>query len=298
LNTKYSVTVKELQRQVYKLYKEQKGYKWFSFNSFGLGAFEADMLAIHPTENFCVEFEIKRSKADFMKDFQKKNKHELLKAGKYVANQFYFVCERGILKAEDIPHHLGLITVEKQITNIDYKKNGIIRRKKQFRYDIAIVKKAKVLHKKPFPDHLMIKILTSVMNKYLNEHLDKNYWRGVFENKKATVLDISARNQVNNQPLPCIFTDEEIMAEYRKEIFGTGGYPKFIYKDENQEFSQSYLDHLNYYSKGADVTCSYFGEVKLGKVKFHQPNSKTVTVTFGDNSDGIELSITDVTRIL
>lgn len=174
MNTKYTITVKELQRQVYKLYKDTKGYKWFSFNSFGLGQFEADMLAIHPTEMFCVEFEIKRSKSDFLKDFQKKNKHELLKSGKYVANQFYFVCERGILNPEDIPKHLGLITVEKVTTNIDYKKNGLIRRKKIFTYDIAVVKKSKVLHQRPFPDHLMIKVLTSVMNKYLNENLDTN----------------------------------------------------------------------------------------------------------------------------
>lgn len=169
MNTKYKITVKELQRAVYKLYKETKGYKYFSINSFGLGQFEADMLAIHEKEMFCVEFEIKRSKSDFLKDFQKKNKHELLKSGKYVTNQFYFVCERGILKPEDIPRHLGLITVEKTITNIDYKKNGLIRRKKVFNYDIAIVKKAKVLHNRSFPDHLMIKILTSVMHKFFNE---------------------------------------------------------------------------------------------------------------------------------
>ena len=168
--TQTSLTVKEIQQGIYQLYKKEKGYKYFSFNSFGLGEFEADMLAIHPENNFCVEFEIKRSKTDYLKDFNKKNKHSLLKAGKYVANQFYFVCEAGILKPADIPRHLGLITIEKIITYDTVTKNNITKKsKRKIFYDVAIVKKAKVLHQRSFPMHLMLKILTTVMNKYLNE---------------------------------------------------------------------------------------------------------------------------------
>lgn len=172
MNTNYNLTVKELQKCIYDLYKKEKGYKYFSVNSFGLGEFEADMIAVHPEELFCVEFEIKRSRGDFLKDFQKKNKHKLLKDGKYVSNQFYFVCERGILNAKDIPPHLGLITVEKQVERQPYHRNGCLKYRKIVSYDTAIVKKAKVLHKNAFPDHLLIKILTSVMNKYFNEHLE------------------------------------------------------------------------------------------------------------------------------
>ncbi len=168
--TQTSLTVHEIQQAIYGLYKEKKGYKYFSFNSFGMGQFEADMLAIHPENQFCVEFEIKRSKSDFLKDFTKKNKHDLLKKGKYPANQFYFACERGVIRKEDIPYHLGLITVEKIVTQRTYKKNNIQRKLKPLiTYDIAIEKKAKILHQKSFPDHLMLKILTSVMHKYLNE---------------------------------------------------------------------------------------------------------------------------------
>jgi hypothetical protein len=169
LNTQFKLSVREIQRAVYDLYKNEKGYKWFSLNTFGLGEHEADFLAIHPENNFCVEFEIKRSRSDYFKDFEKKLKHDMIKKGIHPCNQFYFVCERGLLLPEDIPKHLGLITVERQIIYTTINKKTRIVRKKTFRYDIAIEKKARVLHKREFPQHLFVKILTSVMNKYFNE---------------------------------------------------------------------------------------------------------------------------------
>lgn len=163
--TRRKLTVKEIQQCLYTLYKE-KGYKWFSLNTFGVGEFEADFISIHPENNFCVEFEIKRSKSDFLADFKKKNKHDLLKKGKWTSNQFYFVCERGVLNLKQIPYHLGLITIEKVPYYQEFKKGVIIKKKKVYKYDIAVERKAKVLHQREFPDHLMIKILTSVMHKY------------------------------------------------------------------------------------------------------------------------------------
>lgn len=164
------LTVKEIQKCIFSLYKE-KGYKWFSANTFGIGEFEADFIAVHPENNFCVEFEIKRSKSDFLKDFQKKNKHDLLKKGKWPSNQFYFVCERGVLSKKQIPYHLGLITIEKLPVYKEIKKRHVTKIKKEYIYDIAIEKVAKVLHKNEFPEHLLLKILTSVMHKYFESFL-------------------------------------------------------------------------------------------------------------------------------
>lgn len=156
--------------------------------------------------------------------------------------------------------------------------------------NLSIIQFYKILQLEAIVAELRCKIYSKIK--------DKNYWKGVYEHKKSTILDISSRNQVNNQPLPSIFSDDEIMAEYKKEIFGEGGYPKFIYKNLEQENSQSYYDHLNYYSKGADVSCIYFSSFKLGKVKHHQPQSKVVTVIFDDIASEVELPITDVTRII
>lgn len=173
MRAKKKLTVKELQQCIYSLYKA-KGYKWFSLNTFGVGEFEADFIAIHPENLFAVEFEIKRSRSDFLADFKKKNKHDLLKKGKWPINQFYFVAERGVLNIKQIPYHLGLITVEKIPYYKEFKKGAIIKKRKEYKYDIAIEKKAKVLHNEGFPDHLMINILTSVMHKYF-----ENFNRGV-----------------------------------------------------------------------------------------------------------------------
>lgn len=165
MQTKYTLTTKEIQKAIYDLYKT-KGYKYFSLNTFGQGIFEADFLAIHPKEDFCVEFEIKRSKADFQADFKKKNKHELLKSGKWISNQFYFVCERGLLDAKQIPYHLGLITVEKLPVYKTIISGQRVKRKREYIYDVAVIKKAKVLHNRQFPKKLLLKILTSVMTRF------------------------------------------------------------------------------------------------------------------------------------
>jgi hypothetical protein len=162
-----------MQKCIFNQWKIQKGYRIFSLNTYGLGH-EADMLAVHLENNFCVEFEIKRSKSDFLKDFTKTTKHSLLKTGKYPANMFYFVCERGLIDEKQIPYHLGLITIEKITINEKViLKNKKIVNKKKYVYDIAIVKNAKVLHKRKLPDHLIQKILISMMDKYFNE-LDFN----------------------------------------------------------------------------------------------------------------------------
>ncbi len=141
-------------------------------------------------------------------------------------------------------------------------------------------------------------IVAELRTKIYPKIKDKDFWKNVYENKKITVLDIASRNKVNNQPLPSIFTDEDILKELKEEVFGQGGYPKFIYKNDEQATSQGYLDHQYYYAKYSDVLCNYFGEIKVAKVKFHQPPSKLVTVTITDNNEEVQLPITDVTRIL
>lgn len=143
-------------------------------------------------------------------------------------------------------------------------------------------------------------IASDLRSKFYPKIQDKEYWKKVYINKKTTVEDISSRNKVNNQPLPSIFTDDEILQTYRSEILGQGGYPKFIYKNSENEISQGYLDSQYYYSKGVDVLCIYFDETKTGKVKFYQPGSNIVTVKFIDSNieEEVALPISNVTRII
>ena len=89
---------------------------------------------------FVHEFEIKTSKQDFLNDFNKKSKHELLEhrkrkpkksweLGYYIScpsekiyikdkmiyetmpNYFWYVCEKGVLLLDDIPNYAGLIEI-------------------------------------------------------------------------------------------------------------------------------------------------------------------------------------------
>lgn len=79
---------------------------------------EADILLIDQ-DGLSHEIEIKLSKADFKNDFKKSytnhasgeifRKHEKIKCGDYVCNQFSFLIPMGMLRATEIPEHCGII---------------------------------------------------------------------------------------------------------------------------------------------------------------------------------------------
>jgi len=58
--------------------------------------------------NEIVEYEIKRTKNDFLADFLKEEKHYQTSNG-YGANQFYFVVPEHLVNANEVPEYAGLI---------------------------------------------------------------------------------------------------------------------------------------------------------------------------------------------
>lgn len=71
---------------------------------------------------YCIEFEIKISRADFFNDKKKINKHLILETGKTMSynieeihdfrpNKFYYVVPENLIKVEEIPNYAGLIYV-------------------------------------------------------------------------------------------------------------------------------------------------------------------------------------------
>ena len=139
-------------------------------------------------------------------------------------------------------------------------------------------------------------IVADLRSKIYPRIKDKNYWKKVYEYKKKTTSDIAERNKAEGVELPSIFTDEEVLKSYKSKIFGEGGYPKFLYKDKEQELQLSYYDSQNYYARGSDVLAKINGEVKIGKVHYYQPNQKTIKISHDEGI--VELSINLVTRIL
>lgn len=96
-------------------------------NFFGMKS-ESDVIAIN-TNGYLVEFEVKLTKADFIKDKDKIisinrkriNKHKLYEQGGGSA-MFYFVAPKGILTIDDIPEWAGLI----EVVNREYIKHGTV----------------------------------------------------------------------------------------------------------------------------------------------------------------------------
>lgn len=96
-------------------------------NFFGMKS-ESDVIAINPN-GYLFEFEVKLTKADFLKDKDKIisinrkriNKHKLYEQGGGSA-MFYFVAPKGILTIDDIPEWAGLI----EVTTREYPKYGTL----------------------------------------------------------------------------------------------------------------------------------------------------------------------------
>jgi hypothetical protein len=93
------------------------------------------------------EFEIKVSKKDFLKDFEKKKtksvfdkeqrmwinaetfKHDMLKEGKSKLKHFYFCVPEGLVSLGDIPDHAGLIEFKYPIhAHQSYLKMNIVKK--------------------------------------------------------------------------------------------------------------------------------------------------------------------------
>lgn len=79
---------------------------------------EADLLLVDE-HGVSHEIEIKFSKSDFKNDFKKSYrnnttgenflKHEKLKCGDYICNQFSFLLPMGMIEPKEIPDHCGII---------------------------------------------------------------------------------------------------------------------------------------------------------------------------------------------
>lgn len=148
------MTAKEIQVALFEYFRE-RGYLYFSSNT---NAFEheADFVAVTSIK-IAVECEIKRSRSDFFADFKKDLKHKLLQSKKYPISQFYFACEEGLIRKEEVPFPYGLMYIKKSKNKLTNKN-----------YVVSVAKNAKKIHNNPISDYLLIKLLTSVSYKWFN----------------------------------------------------------------------------------------------------------------------------------
>jgi hypothetical protein len=115
-------------------------------NFYYFDEWECDVLSLNRSD-FTTEFEVKRSRSDFLADFNKKEKHFQTSNG-YGCNYFYYACPIGLIKAQELPEYCGLI----------YCNNK----------GSYIVKKAPILHKETVTFNQLKKIAHKIMiSKYV-----------------------------------------------------------------------------------------------------------------------------------
>jgi hypothetical protein len=118
------MTAKEISKVLYKSKMKSGG---IVVQNYFYNGFEADLL--HVKDNMLFEYEIKVSRADFFKDFEKKDKHEKMQGGK-MANRFYFVVPTCMIKIAEVPAMYGLIYVN------DLGQISTIKRAKELHKDL------------------------------------------------------------------------------------------------------------------------------------------------------------------
>lgn len=78
-------------------------------------AWESDLLTVNKSD-LIYEFEIKISRWDYKKDFEKVDKHKKFSRIdnlSAIPNRFYYACPEGLINIDDVPEYAGLIYIEK-----------------------------------------------------------------------------------------------------------------------------------------------------------------------------------------
>jgi len=114
------------------------------------GLAEMDVVGINRNE-YTYEFEIKRSRSDFKADFKKTYKHyklqnklhtknynkwikgkktDIIERSIQIPNRFYYVCEEGLIKLDEIPKYAGLIYIKNKRDYVEIKNAPLLHREK------------------------------------------------------------------------------------------------------------------------------------------------------------------------
>lgn len=146
------MTEAEAQNQIYDDFCEPKGHRLVTPNTKALGnPGEADLVSVTKSD-FCHEFEIKCSRADYEREFEtKETKHWVLEEHDNHkepydpgSNYFWFACT---FEPEDVPEYAGLLRVS---------ENGVLP-----------IKEAPRIHSKKITDRA---------KRYLERGVTYRYW--------------------------------------------------------------------------------------------------------------------------
>lgn len=126
----------------------------FIVPNINLFSWESDLISV-TNAGFVYEYEIKLTRADFKKDFEKKSKHKvlqrILRPARGSPNYFSYVCPEGLLSIEEVPAYAGLIEIRPYNR---WHSHYWVKR---------VVKKAPRLHKEKLPVERLIAISSRLL---------------------------------------------------------------------------------------------------------------------------------------
>jgi hypothetical protein len=141
---------------------------------------ESDYLAI-TRSGIAYECEIKISKQDFLNDSKKHNKHLIISEGRLPEgrpNYFYYAVPEGLISAEDVPEHAGLIYV--------------------MEYGIQYIKEAKKVHSGKF-DYEQTNLMDKLYYNYIR-------YRDLYKESDISEL----KKNINSLKKQMFWYDEEL----------------------------------------------------------------------------------------
>lgn len=123
------MTERDIQIALYWYRVRISGYPMILPNTY-MYNWESDLLYISK-ERYVTEYEIKLSRADFLADKNKIDKHRILSLGYMGPKFFYYVCPIGLIKESEIPTYSGLAYVSPDKYTYDQNCVKIIKRAPQ-----------------------------------------------------------------------------------------------------------------------------------------------------------------------
>lgn len=126
-----------IQRTLYSIYDNYE-YKLFNVYIYSM---EVDFFAISKS-GYAIEVEVKISKADFKKDFEKKEKHRRYADKSFVIkpNRFMYACPNGLIDVSEVPEYAGLIYIGTHYYNSKIIKNPPLLHKQKPLENLKFVK--------------------------------------------------------------------------------------------------------------------------------------------------------------
>lgn len=147
----------------------------------------------------------------------------------------------------------------------------------------------------------IIEFLEALQNEYVVAELrskiypkqkDKRYWKDrVMQGKKDKIQQIAERNN-----LPTIFNDQRVKDTVYFNIYDISGFPKFVYKNDEERQELEDKDFNNYYMHNTEFKIDQNGTIAY--IKNVDSDTEIAKLEVKDTGAVVERDLGEIARIL